>query len=153
MKRILSFLAFIAVASLSIISCEKTNTDTDSAYFSDAEKAALTVLNGSFSYTLSVGDWSNTTTVTFLEQYNPPKTGTLDNGSTTRVHGKYRIVYDGGQTYEKYYNLSNDADRIYSYFSLTGINSIQKKDFRVVDNNTIQIKEVKDVLWDTYKRK
>lgn len=153
MKRVLSFLAILAVASLSIISCGKTNTDSDSSYFSDEEKAALKVLNGTFAYTLSVGDWSNTTTVTFLEQYNPPKKGTLDDGSEIRVHGKYRIVYDGGSSYEKYYNLSTNADRIYSYFSLTGINSIQKKDFRVVDDNTVQIKEVKDVLWDTYKRK
>lgn len=153
MKKLFSFVAIMAFASLSFMSCNKTGTDPESSYFSDAEKAALKVLNGSFAYTLSVGDWSNTTTVTFLEQYNPPKKGTLDDGTEIRVHGKYRIVYDGGSTYEKYYNLSNDADRIYSYFSLTGINSIQKKDFRVVDDNTIQIKEVKDVLWDTYKRK
>ena len=153
MKKLFSFLAIMAVASLSFMSCEKANTDTDSAYFSEAEKAALKVLNGSFTYTLSVGDWSNTTTVTFLEQYNPPKKGTLDDGTEIRVHGKYRIVYDAGETFEKYYNLSNNADRIYSYFNLTGINAIQKKDFRVVDDNTIQIKEVKDVLWNTYKRK
>lgn len=153
MKKIVLFLASMAVTSFSIISCGKTNADSDFSYFSDAEKAALKVLNGTFTYTLSVGDWSNTTTITFLEQYNPPKTGTLDNGGTTRVHGKYRIVYDRGQTYEYYYNLSNDADRVYSYFSLTGINSINKKDFRVVDDNTVQVKEVKDVLWDTYRRK
>lgn len=153
MHKLLSIFAVLAVCAVSIMSCSKPNTEDDSAYFSDAEKAALKVLHGSFAYTLSVGDWSNTTTITFLEQYNPPKKGTLDDGTEIRVHGKYRVVYNGGETFEKYFNLSNNADRIYSYWDLTSIKSIEKKDFRIVDDNSFQLKEVKDVLWDTYKRK
>ena len=56
-------------------------------------------------------------------------------------------------SFEKYYDLSNSADRLYSYFSLTNINSIQKQDFQLVDDNTFKLKEIKATLWDTYKRK
>lgn len=153
MKRIYAFLIIMLISFLSIFSCDKNNTDSDSSYYSDAVKSALKVLSGSFIYTISVGDWSNTTTITFLEQYNPPKKGTLGDGTELIVHGKYRIVYDAGETFEEYYNLSENADRIYSYFSLNGTNSIQRKDFRVVDDNTFQLKEVNSVIWNTYKRK
>ena len=152
MKRKLLMLAVFTLAVSTIFSCSESVTELEESYFSEAQKKTLSLLNGSFSYTLSIDTWSNTTTITFLEQYNPPKKGTLDDGTEISVHGKYRIIYDGGQTYEQYYNLSNSADRLYSYFSLTGINSIEKKDFRIVDDNTFQIKELNGMLWDTYNR-
>ena len=148
-----SILLLAAAAFLCVVSCTKAGTDTDESYFSDAQKKALKVLNGSFAYTLSIGSYSNTTTSTFLEQYNPPKKATVEGGGEISVHGKYRVVYEGGETFEKYYDLSNSADRLYSYFSLTNINSIQKQDFQLVDDNTFKLKEIKATLWDTYKRK
>ncbi|MBR4772668.1 MAG: hypothetical protein IK009_08055, partial [Bacteroidales bacterium] len=69
------------------------------------------------------------------------------------VHGKYRIVYYAGQTFERYFFLSNAGDKFYSFIDLTNIISIETKDFRIVDDNTFQWKTTKDVLWDTYIRK
>lgn len=154
MKQILSRVAVYVLPLFLLLSCaEKEDTQPEVQYFTEAQKKALSVLNGTFSYTLSVGDWSSTTTITFLEKYNPPKMGTLDSGTDLPIYGKYKIEYYNGSTYERYYFISTTADKLYSFFGTDRVNSVQTKDFRIVDDNTFQIKETKEVLWDTYNRK
>lgn len=97
-----------------------------------------------------------TTTITFGEQYNPPKVVTLSQSLPSgakderTVHGTYTIIYYSGTTFTKYYYVSTDASDLVSSFDLTG--DRYHLDFQILNTTQFKLKESGSYLWDTYTK-
>lgn len=132
-------------------SCSKDDEELDNVLTSE-QKTALSSMYGTFTNTLPIVDW--TTTIEFLEQYNPPKDATSKTGVIPQyIHGKLRITYYEGSSYVYYYRLNDNATRIYMGNKIDKWNNVKSQDFKYVSANEFKIKETNATLWDSYIRK
>ena len=152
-----TFLLIVGVLAICFASCENEEETPQPKYFSDAQMTALDVLKGTFVNNLIVPGYDTlTTTIVFLEQYNPPVEGEYTDYDTREkskiyMHGKYKYIYYDGSSTEKYYYISSDADKMYTTSSLKTM-SVHSEDFKIVNNNSFGLKEKSDYLWDIYKK-
>ena len=154
MKRLL-----LAILVIVLSSCQVDDSGKD-IHFSDAQKSVVDFLEGNtFVYTQSIGDWAHTTTIEFIETYDPPIEGSLNNkGNITKIdlYGKYRITYDGSHTtassFDKYYWITLNGDQLCSFTKQNNITSTEIHDIEIVDNNTLKMKLPDDYMWETYKK-
>lgn len=132
--------------------CDGDDEDEPDVLTSE-QKVALSALHGTFTNTLAIVNW--TTTIEFLEQYNPPKdaTSTQNGNIPNYVQGKLRITYYEGSSFTYFYRLNNDATRIYMCSRIDKWDNVKSQDFKYVSDNEFKIKETKETLWDTYTRK
>lgn len=137
---------------LTFTACGDDDDEPDYDVLTPKQKEALSVLNGTFTNTLPVVDW--TTTIQFLEQYNPPKDATSSKYGVipNNVQGKLRITLYEGSSHEYYYRLNNEATRIYMCSSIDKWDNVSSKDFRYVSATEFKIKETNATLWDSYKK-
>lgn len=144
----------LATLVIALPSCSDDDDELDMSYLTEQQKTALSALHGTFSYTLELMNW--TTTIEFLEQYYPAKDAFDPSTNSTipqYIHGKLRITYYEGSSFEYFYRLNSDATKIYMGSNINNWEYVKTQDFRLVNNDQFKLKETKDVLWDTYNRK
>jgi outer membrane lipoprotein-sorting protein len=154
MKKVFSLMLLLATIVIALPSCSDDDDEPDMSYLTEQQKNALSALHGTFSYTLELMNW--TTTIEFLEQYHPAKDAFDPSTNSTipqYIHGKLRITYYEGSSFEYYYRLNSDATKIYMGSNINNWEYVKTQDFRLVNNDQFKLKETKDVLWDTYNRK
>ena len=152
MKKLIFAILVIVVSSCQVDDSDKV------IYYSEAQKSAVDFLKGNtFVYTLTIGEWTHTTTIEFIETYDPPIEGSLESGGKTTpidIYGKYRITYDGSHTtsssFDRYYWISLDADKLCSFARQTNINSTDIRDMQIIDDHTLKLKLPDDIFWETY---
>lgn len=137
------------LALVLMTSCQKMEKVSEN-YWSTSQREILDVLKGQFSYTLPVVDW--TTTIEFLEQFNPPKTIIVKGEEREYyVHGMYRITYYNGSSFERYYHIAYDGQSITSSPRLDW-SSTNVQEFSLINSTQFKIKEIGATLWDTYTK-
>ena len=152
MKKLIFAILVIVVSSCQVDDSDKV------IYYSEAQKSAVDFLKGNtFVYTLTIGEWTHTTTIEFIETYDPPIEGSLESGGKITpidIYGKYRITYDGSHTtpssFDRYYWISLDADKLCSFARQTNINSTDIRDMQIIDDHTLKLKLPDDIFWETY---
>ena len=152
MKKLLFAILVIVVSSCQVDDSDKV------IYYSEAQKSAVDFLKGNtFVYTRTIGEWTHTTTIEFIETYDPPIEGSLESGGKITpidIYGKYRITYDGSHTtpssFDRYYWISLGADKLYSFARQTNINSTDIRDMQIIDDHTLKLKLPDDIFWETY---
>ena len=150
MKRIIILLSIIALMLCCLSSCTKPDQDeTDIHYYNDAQEHVFSIMHGTFKYEF----YGIVTIISFGQHYTKPQEANYAKyGSTRELHGEITITYYNGDSYKRYYHLSSDTKTLTMYNDNQNITIAYVKDFQYVDPNTFKLKEVKDVLWDTYKR-
>lgn len=151
MRKVFSLMLLLATI-ITFTACGDDKEDEPDVLTSQ-QKIALSALHGTFTNTLPVLNW--TTTMEFLEQYNPPKDAhSPSTGNIPQyVQGKVRITYYEGSSFTYYYRLSSDADRIYMCSKIDNWDNVKAQDFKYVSESEFKIKETKATTWDSYKRK
>lgn len=149
MKYLFSLILLLATI-ITMLSCSK---DDEPDVLTPEQKTALYAMHGTFTSTLPVVGW--TTTIEFLEQYNPPKdaTSSLTGKVPKYIQGKLRITYYEGSSYTYYYRLNSNATRIYMGGNIDKWDNVSAQDFRYVSPNEFKIKETNATMWDSYTRK
>lgn len=149
MKKLFPLMLLIATM-LTFTAC---GGDDEPDVLTPAQKTALSAMHGTFSNTLPVVGW--TTTIEFLEQYNPPKDATTPiTGKVPQyIQGKLRITYYEGSSFTYYYRLNDNANRIYMGKNINNWENVKAQDFRYVSSNEFKIKETNATMWDNYTRK
>lgn len=150
MKKAFSLLLLLATI-FTFTSCGDDEDEPD--VLTAEQKVALSAMHGTFTNTLPLMDW--TTTIEFLERYNPPKdaTSSLTGKVPQYIQGKLRITYYEGSSFTYYYRLNSDATRIYMGSNIDKWDNVKSQDFRYVSENEFKIKETNATLWDSYTRK
>lgn len=138
------------------VSCSKD--DDIAPGFSEAEKEALNVLNGTFAY----DDGINTTTIVFTPFSEPVKKKSSMNNVETEFYGSLRYLskYHEG---DYYFYLDTDSEEIIAYIQHSDMadyfNALVGKiwDYEIVNQNTIRLfdTDLSDPLFqtNTYTRK
>lgn len=147
----------VAILVIVVASCQVDDSDKV-IYYSEAQKSAVDYLKGNtFVYTLTIGDWTHTTTIEFIETYDPPIEGSIEDGGKIipiDIYGKYKITYDGSHTtpssFDKYYWITWDADQLCSFPRQNNINSTEIHDMQIVDDKTLKLKLPDDIFWESY---
>lgn len=149
MKNVFS-LMLLFTTILTLTSC--SDDKDEPGVLTSEQKVALSAMHGTFTNTLELMNW--TTTIEFLEQYNPPKDATSTTGKVPQyIQGKLRITYYEGSSFTYYYRLNNDATRIYMGSNIDKWDNVSAQDFRYVSPNEFKIKETNATMWDSYTRK
>ena len=150
MKRIIVSLSIIALMLYSLTSCTKSDPEEpDIHYYNDAQEQVFSIMHGTFKYEFN----GITTIISFGQHYSKPQEANYAKyGSTRELHGEITITYYTGESYKRYYHLSSDAKTLTMYDDNHNISIAYVKDFQYVDANTFKLKEINEVLWDTYKR-
>ena len=147
------FLFFVvALCSLVFVGCSSDDDDNTDYTMSDAQRKALSVLNGTFKHVHEVG----TTTIEFKEQYNPAKVVILDENYATgegrerKIHGLLTVTYYNGQSFDKYYYIDYDATSIGLSFTEKGNRTYSN--LLISSPTEFKMKERNDLLWQIFKK-
>lgn len=144
-KIIIKTISLILIG-LSLISCQKSKP---ADFYTDAQKEAMKVLNGTFKEDL----YGIVTTYQFTESYNnEPKevevySFTGSNLSKKLVYGKCKLTYYNGDSYDLYYFLNEKADLI-SFFSDRVHAEVY--DLKIVSATEFRLRGEGASWWDTF---
>ena len=153
MKNITIPLFTIAIAMLGFfMSCSKDETNASDAkeYYTEEQKAALKVLNGTFTEDL----YGVITTYSFTEQYNSFKEAECYGytGSTKTefvVHGKCLLTYWNGSQYSLYYFLNEKADNIAFYSEEIHAKAYELK---IVSSTEFRLRQNNEPIWSKFTK-
>lgn len=153
MKKLFSLMLLLATM-LTFTACGGDDDEPDMSYLTEQQKAVLPALHGTFSYTYDLMNW--TTTIEFLEQFHPAKDAFDPSTNTTipqYIHGKLRITYYDGSSFEHYYRLDNNATKLFMGNNINNWEYVTTKDFRYVSEDEFRLKTPGLYVWDNYTRK
>lgn len=152
MKKLLAMMLMLS-AMFAFTACSDDD-EPDMSYLTEQQKAVLPALHGTFTSTLELLDW--TTTIEFLEQFHPAKDAFDPSTNMTipeYIHGKLRITYYEGSSFEYYYRLDNNATKIFMGSDVNSWEYVSSYDFRYVNENEFKMKDKGLYVWDVYTRK
>lgn len=152
MKKLMAMMLMLS-AMLAFTACSDDD-EPDMPYLTEQQKAVLPALHGTFTSTLELLDW--TTTIEFLEQFHPAKDAFDPSTNMTipeYIHGKLRITYYEGSSFEYYYRLDNNATKIFMGSDVNSWEYVSSYDFRYVNENEFKMKDKGLYVWDVYTRK
>lgn len=150
MKKILFLMSMMLCALL--VGCSSDDDDNTGNSISEAQKKALSVLNGTFKYVHEVG----TTTIEFKEQYNPAKVVILDENFATgegrerKIHGLLTVTYYNGQSFDKYYYIDYNATSIGLSFTEAGNRTYSN--LLISSPTEFKMKGSNDLRWEIFKK-
>lgn len=139
----------LILALFAFCSCSsKEDVPPTKEYYTDEQKAALSVLKGTFKEDL----YGVVTTYTFTEQYNSFKEAecygfTGDNKSKFIVHGRCTITYWNGDSYDLYYFINEKADNIGFYSEIVHAKAYALK---IVSSSEFWLKSSDMASWNKY---
>ena len=147
----------VAILSSIVVSCGENNLNPEQpkkSSYTERQLKVFEVLNGTFVYTNTYVP-SLKTTLVFSKNYDEPLIGEDKEGEKVPIHGEVRVLYYNGDSYNRFYYLSPNADCLifygkYSHYLGDYYSGVDVYDLDVKDANTLLLKQKDSYMWDRY---